>query len=420
MSRNGDTQILTKGQTAFDPQVYRKDFPVLSREVYGKPLVYLDNAASGQMPVQVMDVWKHYHEFYHSNVHRGVHALSQQATDAYEGAREKIRNHINAASEKEIVYTYGTTDSINLVAYTYGNQHISEGDEVIISHMEHHSNIVPWKRLCDEKGARLKVIPINDAGELDVEAYREMLSERTKLVGIVHVSNALGTINPVKEIVAEAHKWNVPVLVDGAQAMPHTQVDVQDLDCDFYAFSSHKYYGPTGFGVLYGKKDLLEQMQPFRGGGEMILSVSFDEIIYNKVPYKFEAGTPSIANAIATGAAIDYLNSVGLERIAAYEHELLTYVTEKLEQIDGLKLIGTAENKASVISFVLENIHPHDIGTVLDQQGIAIRTGHHCAQPVMERFNIPATSRASFAFYNTKEEVDVLAEGIYKVIELFS
>ena len=420
MNQYDQNEALIDGQPVLDPETYRKDFPVLNREVYDKPLVYLDNAATSQMPRQVIDVWKEYHETYHSNVHRGVHALSQQATDALEGAREKVRDFINAGSEKEIIFTSGATDSMNLVARSYGATNIGKGDEVIISHMEHHSNIVPWKRLCDEKGARLNVIPITDTGELDMEAYRQMPSEKTRIVGILHVSNALGTVNPVKEIISEAHKHNVPVLVDGAQATPHTGVDVQDLDCDFYAFSSHKMFGPTGFGVLYGKEELLNEMPPYRGGGDMILSVSFDEIIYNKIPHKFEAGTPAVGQGIATGAAIDYINEVGIDRIEAYEQELLHYATEKLENIDGLKLIGTAKHKASVLSFVLDGIHPHDIGTVLDQEGIAIRTGHHCAQPVMERFGIPATSRASLAFYNTKEEIDRLAEGIHKVIELFS
>ena len=417
MSQNGQSEAVTSG---LDPKIYRKDFPVLSREVYGKPLIYLDNSATSQMPKQVIEAWQEYHESYHSNVHRGVHALSQQATDAFEGARGKVRDFINASSGKEIIFTSGATDSMNLVAQSYGAPRISQGDEVIISHMEHHSNIVPWKRLCDEKGAELKVIPINNAGELDMQAYRDMLSEKTKIVGIVHVSNALGTINPVKEIVAEAHKYDVPVLVDGAQATPHTRVDVQDLNCDFYAFSAHKMFGPTGFGVLYGKEALLEEMPPYRSGGDMILSVSFDEIIYNKLPNKFEAGTPAVAQGIATGAAIDYINEVGIDRIQAYEHDLLTYATEKLEAIDKLTMIGTAQHKAAVLSFVLDGIHPHDIGTILDQQGIAIRTGHHCAQPVMDRFGIPATSRASLAFYNTREEVDRLADGIENVIELFS
>lgn len=398
----------------------RNDFPVLKRQVHGRPLVYLDNAASSQMPQQVIDSYADYFSNYHSNVHRGVHALSQEATDAFEAARLTMQKFLNAGDSNEIIFTSGATDAMNLVAQTFGRANVKEGDEVLISAMEHHSNIVPWKMLCEEKNARLKVIPMNDCGELDIEAYSAMLTEKTRIVGIMHVSNALGTINPVREMTAMAHEKNIPVLVDGAQAVPHITVDVQDLDCDFYALSGHKMFGPTGVGVLYGKKKLLEEMPPYRGGGDMILSVSFDEIIYNTIPHKFEAGTPGIAQVIGIAKAADYLMEKGREKLYAYENELLRYATGRLSEIEGLKIIGTAKNKASVISFVIEGVHPHDIGTILDQEGIAVRTGHHCAQPVMERYNIPATTRASFAFYNTKEEVDALAAGIKTVIEIFS
>ncbi len=407
-------------ETTFNPHLYRKDFPVLSREVHGKPLVYLDNAASSQMPQQVIDSYAEYHGSYHSNVHRGVHALSQQATDEYEGAREYIRAYINASSTKEVIFTSGATDSINLVAQSYGRTNIKEGDEILITNMEHHANIVPWKMLCEETGAVLKVIPITDKGELDLEAFEELLSEKTAILGVVMVSNALGTINPVKEMIAKAHEKGAVVVVDGAQAMPHVRIDVQDLDVDFFAFSAHKVYGPTGCGVLYGKKSLLEEMPPYRGGGDMILSVSFDEVIYNQLPYKFEAGTPGISQVIGLARALKYVDEIGVEKIAAWEDELLSYATQEIKKIPQVKVIGEAENKASVLSFVIEGVHPHDIGTILDEDGIAIRTGHHCAQPVMERFCIPATSRASFAFYNTKEEVDALIASLKKVIEIFT
>ncbi|MEX0928486.1 MAG: cysteine desulfurase [Balneolales bacterium] len=402
-----------------DVAALRDDFPILNREVHGRPLVYLDNAASSQMPRQVMDSYADYFTRHHSNVHRGVHALSQEATDLFEGARLSMQTFLNAGDPGEIVFTSGATDAMNLVAQSFGRANVKEGDEVLISAMEHHSNIVPWKMLCDEKKAVLKVIPLKDNGELDLRAYTALLSDKTRIVGVMHVSNALGTVNPVREMIAEAHERNIPVLVDGAQAVPHITVDVQDLDCDFYALSGHKMFGPTGVGVLYGKKEWLEAMPPYRGGGDMILSVSFDEIIYNRIPHKFEAGTPGIAQVIGIGKAAEYLMDKGRDRLYAYENSLLQYATGKLSQIDGLKIIGTAENKASVISFVIEGVHPHDIGTILDQEGIAVRTGHHCAQPVMERYSIPATTRASFAFYNTTAEVDTLVKGIKSVIEIF-
>ena len=407
-------------KSSFDVEAIRKDFPILNREVQGNPLVYLDNAATSQKPQSVIDKLVSYYSEINANVHRGVHTLSQEATEEYEGARSKVRNLINAKEDAEIIFTRGTTEGINLVAQTLGVQRVGEGDEVIISNMEHHSNVVPWQILCDQIGAHLRVVPINDDGELLMDEYEKLLSPRTKLVSIVHLSNALGTINPVKDIVAIAHQHGVPVLLDGAQSAPHLPVDVQDLDCDFYTFSGHKLYGPTGIGILYGKRELLESMPPFQSGGDMIKSVTFEKTLYNDLPYKFEAGTPHIAGAIGLGAAVDYVNTIGLERAAAYEHELLEYGTEQLQAIEGLKLIGTAQHKSGVLSFLLEGIHPHDIGTVLDTQGIAIRTGHHCTQPLMQRFRIPATARASLAFYNTKAEIDALVEGIYKTFEVFS
>ena len=379
----------------FNVDAVRKDFPILNREVQGKPLVYLDSAATSQKPQSVIDTLVRYYSETNANVHRGVHTLSQEATDEYEGARSKVRKLINAKEDAEIIFTRGTTEGINLVAQTLGTQRVGEGDEVIISNMEHHSNVVPWQMLCDQKGAHLRVVPINDDGELLMDEYEKLIGPRTKLVSIVHLSNALGTINPVKDIVAIAHQHGVPVLLDGAQSAPHMPVDVQELDCDFYAFSGHKLYGPTGIGVLYGKRELLETMPPFQGGGDMIKSVTFEKTLYNDLPYKFEAGTPHIAGAIGLGAAIDYVTALGLDRTEAYERELLDYGTEQLRAIEGLRLIGTAHEKAGVLSFLLEGIHPHDIGTVLDTQGIAIRTGHHCTQPLMQRFQIPATARAS-------------------------
>jgi cysteine desulfurase/selenocysteine lyase len=411
--------IKPKPSDAWDVERIRKDFPVLRQTVNGKPLVYLDNAASSQVPLMVIERGAQYIEQEHSNIHRGVHYLSMKATTAYEGAREKVRRFINARAAKECIFVRGATEGINLVMHGYGRKFIGAGDEIIISAMEHHANIVPWQMLCEEKGAQLRVIPINDAGELLLDAYDALLNERTRLVAVTHVSNALGTINPVKEIIERAHKYGVPVLIDGAQQAPHGIIDVQDLDCDFYAFSGHKMFAPTGSGVVYGRAELLEKMNPFQGGGDMIKSVTFEKTTYADLPNKFEAGTPAIASQIGLGAAIDYLNIVGREKAAVYEHELLRYATERLSQIEGVRIIGTAREKLSVLSFVIDDVHPHDIGTILDQEGIAIRAGHHCAQPVMQRFKVPATARASFAFYNTKEEVDVLAGAIEKVIEVF-
>lgn len=398
----------------------RADFPVLHQTVNGKPLIYLDNAASSQVPQVVIERGSMYLEQEHSNIHRGVHYLSQKATTAYEGARETVKRFINAREAKECIFVRGATEGINLVMHGYGRKFIEKGDEIIISAMEHHANIVPWQMLREEKGVVLRVIPMNDAGELLLDDYHGLLNERTKFVAITHVSNALGTINPIKEMIEQAHKYGVPVLIDGAQSAPHMPVDVQDLDCDFYTFSGHKMFAPTGSGVIYGKAALLEKMNPFQGGGDMIKSVTFEKTIFADLPNKFEAGTPAIASQISLGAAIDYLNSIGREQAALHEHELLRYATEQLSTIEGVRIIGTAREKASVLSFVIDEIHPHDIGTILDQEGIAVRAGHHCAQPVMQRFNIPATARASFAFYNTKEEVDVLATTVRKVIDIFS
>ena len=397
----------------------RDDFPILRREVHGKPLAFLDNAASSQMPEVVMDAYADYHSRYHANVHRGVHLLSQEATEAMEAARENIRELINARSSKEVIFTSGATDAINLVMQSWGRTNIGEGDEIIISTMEHHSNIVPWRMLCDEKGAVLKVIPISDEGVLDLDAYARMFSDRTKLVSIVYVSNTLGTINPVAEITRMAHVHSIPVLVDGAQAVSHMKVDVQQLDCDFFVTSGHKMYGPTGIGILHGKQELLTSMPPWRGGGDMILSVSFDEVIYNDLPYKFEAGTPNISGAIGMGKAAEYIMSVGYDAIHNKEQELLRYATEKLQTIEGLRIIGTAPEKSSVVSFVIDGIHPHDIGTVLDLEGVAVRTGHHCTQPLMERLGIVATTRASMAMYNRKEEIDQLLAALKKTTEIF-
>ena len=410
---------ITKSKGVWDVARIRADFPVLHQTVNGKPLIYLDNSASSQVPQVVIDRGSVYLEQEHSNIHRGVHYLSQRATTAYEGAREKVKRFINARESRECIFVRGATEGINLVMYGYGRKFIGAGDEIIISAMEHHANIVPWQMLCEEKGARLRVIPMNDAGELLLDEYDDLLNERTKFVSLIHVSNALGTINPVKEMIAQAHKYGVPVLIDGAQAAPHMPVDVQELDCDFYAFSGHKMYAPTGSGIVYGKAELLEKMNPFQGGGDMIKTVTFEKTIYADLPNKLEAGTPAIASQIGLGAAIDYLDSIGREQAAAYEAELLRYATERISAIEGVRIIGTAKNKASVLSFVIDDIHPHDIGTILDQEGIAVRAGHHCAQPVMQRFNVPATARASFSFYNTKEEVDVLARTIERVIDIF-
>lgn len=404
----------------WDVERVRADFPVLRQTVNGKPLVYLDNAASSQVPQVVIDRGSRYLEEEHSNIHRGVHYLSQRATSAYEGAREKVRRFINARESRECIFVRGCTEGINLVMHGYGRKFVGEGDEVIISEMEHHANIVPWQMLCEEKGARLRVIPMNDAGELLLDEYDALLNERTKIVAVMHVSNALGTVNPVKEIIARAHKWGVPVLIDGAQGAPHLAVDVQDLDCDFYVISGHKMFAPTGSGVVYGKADLLEKMNPFMGGGDMIRTVTFEKTTYAGLPNKLEAGTPPIAAQIGFGAAIDYLNSIDRAAAHRYEQELLRYATERLSAIEGVRIVGTAREKRSVLAFVIEDVHPHDVGTILDQEGIAIRAGHHCAQPVMQHFKVPATARASFAFYNTKEEVDKLAAAVERVIEVFS
>jgi|SRR6202451_341865 cysteine desulfurase/selenocysteine lyase len=398
----------------------RKDFPILSRTVHGKKLVYLDNAATSQKPRSVIDAMSGYYEGENSNIHRGVHFLSGLATEAHDHARALVQKFVNAADSREIVFTRGTTEGINLVAQTYGRAHVGAGDEVLITAMEHHSNIVPWQILCEEKGARLQVAPISDSGELPLDEFEKLLNSRTKIVAVAHVSNALGTINPVAAIVEMAHRRNIPVLVDGAQAVPHLRVDVQALDCDFYTFSSHKMYGPMGIGVLYGKAALLEAMPPYQGGGDMISSVTFKKTTYNKLPYKFEAGTPDVAGVIGLGAAIEYMNHLGIAQIEAHEHDLLAYATKTISAIPGVRIIGTAKEKTGALSFVMDDVHPHDIGTILDQQGIAVRTGHHCAQPVMERFGIPATARASFAVYNTKEEIDALAAGIQKVREVFA
>ena len=406
--------------TGFDAEKIRADFPVLQQVVNGKPLVYLDNGATSQKPQAVIDELVRYYSTENANVHRGVHALSQYATEDYEGARAKVKRLLNAADDHEIVFTRGTTDSINIVAQAFGKQTLGPGDEVIVSNMEHHSNIVPWQMLREEKGIVLKVVPIDDSGELVMDEYEAMLSPRTKLVSITHVSNALGTILPVEQIIAMAHDRGVPVLLDGAQAVPHMAVDVHRLDCDFYVFSGHKIFGPTGIGILYGKAELLEEMPPVQGGGDMIKSVTFERTIYNDLPYKFEAGTPNIAGAIGLGAAIDYVQSVGYESFASYEGELLEYGTRALQSIEGLRIIGTSPHKAGILSFVMDNAHPHDIGTILDAEGVAVRTGHHCAQPVMQRFQIPATVRASMAMYNTKEDIDALVRAIDRVIEVFS
>ncbi len=409
-----------KEMTSWDVEAIRKDFPVLSRTVNGKPLVYLDNSASSQVPQAVIDRTSKYLAEEHSNIHRGVHYLSQHATTAYEAAREKVKRFINAGDAKECIFVRGTTEGINLVAYSYGRKFIGEGDEIILSAMEHHSNIVPWEIVAEERGAKIRVIPMNERGELIIEEYDKLLNERTKIVAVAHVSNSLGTVNPIKEMIATAHKFGVPVLVDAAQSVPHFPVDVQDLDADFFVFSGHKMFAPTASGIVYGKREWLDAMPPYQTGGGMIRTVSFEKTTYAPIPEKFEAGTPGIAAGIGLGAAIDYLNALDFEAAAEYEHSLLEYATARLSDIPEVKIIGTAANKASVLSFTIEGIHPHDIGTILDQQGIAVRAGHHCAQPVMQFFDVPATARASFAFYNTKEEVDKLADSIQKVIEVFA
>jgi len=405
---------------SFDVKEIRKQFPILNQSINGKPLVYLDNGASSQKPISVVNALSNYYLNDHANVHRGVHSLSQRATDQFEAVRKLTREFINAAHEKEIIFTRGTTEAINLVANSFGKAFIEEGDEILISAMEHHSNIVPWQMLCDEWGAVLKVIPITDAGEIIMAEFDQLLSGKTRLVAVNHVSNSLGTINPIQEIITKAHKVAAAVLIDGAQSVPHMRVDVQELDADFYCFSSHKMYGPTGIGVLYGKEYWLNDMPPYQGGGEMIDKVSFEETTFNDLPFKFEAGTPNIADTIAFGAAIQFIDSIGIENIGAWENELLQYATEKLLEIPNLRIIGTAEHKASVISFLVGDIHPFDIGTILDQLGIAVRTGHHCTMPLMDRLGIPGTVRASFAVYNTKEEVDILVEGIRRAAAMLS
>ena len=402
-----------------DLEKIRQDFPILKEKIRGKDLVYLDNAATCQKPQCVIDSIVHVYSHDYANVHRGVHTLSVRSTDKFEAARTKVKEFINASSDKEIIFVKGATEAINLVAQTYGKANLKAGDEVLITAMEHHSNIVPWQMLCEQTGAVLKVAPINQAGELIFAEFEQLLSDKTKLVSVVHMSNALGTINPVKAIIEAAHAKNIPVLLDGAQAIPHIEVDVQALDCDFYVFSGHKLYAPTGTGVLYGKQALLEAMPPYQGGGDMIRKVTFTETEYNTLPYKFEAGTPNIADVIGLGAAIDYINSIGMAVIAAHEAELLRYATEKAQAIKGLRIIGEAEHKGAILSFVLDKIHPHDIGTMLDSLGIAIRAGHHCAMPVMDFYDVPATARASFALYNTHQEIDVLMSGIESLIEVF-
>jgi cysteine desulfurase/selenocysteine lyase len=405
---------------SLDLHAIRQDFPILHQEIYGKPLVYLDNAASSQKPRQVIEAISNYYEQDNANVHRGVHRLSQRATDAYELAREKVSRFVNAKSDKEIVFVRGATEAVNLIAQSFVRPMLNKGDEILVSHLEHHANIVPWQMLCEQTGAVLKVIPMTLVGELDLSQIDTLLSDKTKILAVGHVSNALGTVNPIKALIEKAHAKSIPVLVDGAQAVPHMKVDVQELDCDFYVFSGHKMFAPTGIGAFYGKQALLEAMPPWQGGGDMILSVSFEHTQYNELPYKFEAGTPHIAGAIGLGAAIDYMNSIGVDAIAQHEHALLVEATKRVEALEGVRIIGTSANKASVLSFMIDGVHPHDVGTIFDQEGVAIRTGHHCAQPVMQFFGIPATARASFAFYNTFEEIDALVQGIKKVQELFA
>jgi cysteine desulfurase/selenocysteine lyase len=412
--------VTATARTGFDVQAVRRDFPILGERVHGRPLIYLDNAATTQKPRAVIHRIAQYYEHDNSNVHRGVHALSQRATDQYEGARQTAARFLNAKDANEIVFVRGTTEGINLVAQTYGLVHVGAGDEVVITAMEHHSNIVPWQMLCEQKRARLRVVPITDAGEVRLDEYERLLSDRTKIVSAVHVSNALGTINPVSEMIRLARRRGIPVVLDGAQAVAHMPVDVQALDCDFYTFSGHKVFGPTGIGVLWGRRELLEAMPPYQGGGDMISSVTFELTRYNQVPYKFEAGTPNIADTIALATALEYVSAIGLDRIAAHEHELLVYGTDALSRIPGLRMTGTAADKAGILAFVLEGIHPHDVGTIADREGVAIRTGHHCCQPLMDRLGVPATARASLAVYNTREEIDALIAAIEKVREVFA
>lgn len=404
----------------------RKDFPILHRQVNGKPLVYFDNGATSQKPQQVIDVVNRYYQYENSNIHRGIHTLSQEATDTYEKARTTVQQFINAKHHHEVIFTSGTTGSINLVASSFGKKHIQAGDEIIISTMEHHSNIVPWQMICEEKGAILKVIPISDKGELLMDEFKKLLSSKTKMVAITHVSNTLGTINPIKEVIKLVRQLTPPsgemegafILIDGAQAVPHTKVDVQALDCDFYAFSAHKMFGPTGVGILYGKEAILNDLPPYQGGGDMIKTVTFEKTTYNELPHKFEAGTPNIVGGLGLAAAIDYMNNIGLTNIEAYEHELLTYATEQIKQIEGVRIVGEATNKASVLSFLVDGTHPTDIGMIIDKLGIAIRTGHHCTEPLMNRFDIPGTARASFAFYNTFEEIDIFINAVKRAVKM--
>ena len=403
-----------------DIQKIRTDFPILNEKIRGKQLVYLDNGASTQKPQVVIDAESYYYEHQYANIHRGVHYLSQVGTDLYEDVRKQVQQFINAKHEHEIIYTKGTTNAINLVAYTFGRKFINEGDEIVITEMEHHSNIVPWQMLCEEKKCILKYIPLQEDGSINLEDAEKLITPKTKLVSVVYVSNALGTINPIKELIAITHKNGAKILIDAAQAIQHFTIDVQALDCDFFVFSGHKIYGPTGTGILYGKEEILNEMPPYEGGGDMIKTVSFSGTTFNDLPFKFEAGTPNIAGCIALGTAIKYVQDLGIDNIRAYETELLNYATEKLSAIEGLKIYGTAKHKSSVISFLLDGIHPYDVGVILDNQGIAIRTGHHCAQPVMDHYGIPGTCRASFAFYNTKEEVDVLVDGILKAKKMLS
>jgi len=414
-----ETEPLLHPAAAVDVEAWRLDFPILQETIRGKPLVYLDNGATTQKPQSVIDSEVHYYNHLNANVHRGVHDLSQRATDAYEAARTTVRRFMNAGDDAEIIFVRGTTEAINLVAQSYARPLLKAGDEILISSMEHHSNIVPWQMVCQQTGAVLKVIPISDAGELDMEAYADLLDSRTRLVAVTHLSNALGTIAPVEQMIALAHAAGVPVLLDGAQAISHLKVDVRALDCDFYAFSGHKIFGPTGIGVLYGKAELLNAMPPYQGGGDMIRAVTFEKTEYNELPYKFEAGTPNIVGAIALGAALDYVSAIGLDVIAAHEGDLLEYATDLMQAVPGLTIIGRAPRKASILSFTIAGIHPHDIGTILDHDGIAIRAGHHCAMPVMQRFGLAGTARASFALYNTRREIDVLVAGLHKVQEMF-
>lgn len=412
--------IIDNATKPFNVERTRQDFPTLAQKIHGRPLAYLDNAATTHKPQAVIDAVAHYYKHDNSNVHRGVHLLSERATAAFEGARETVRQFVHADKSSEIIFTRGTTEAINLVAQSYGGTQFNAGDEIIVSAMEHHSNIVPWQLIAQRTGAKLRVAPIDDTGAIEIEQYNALFNARTRFVALSHVSNALGTINPVRQMIATAHQHDVPVLLDGAQALPHMSVDIKALDCDFYAGSGHKVFGPTGIGFLYGKESLLEAMPPWQGGGDMIRTVSFETTTYAALPQKFEAGTPHIAGAVGLGAALEYVGDLGLDAATAYEHELLTYATAKLQNVDGLRLIGTAEDKAGVLSFVVNNVHPHDLGTIVDQQGVAIRTGHHCAMPVMERFQVPATARASLAFYNTRSEIDALCDALERAKEVFA